>query len=235
MAVAYDASSKAVGQTGTFSWTHTPAGTPKGILVFIFNLDASADNNSGVTYNGLTVPAVTGGLAQDTVGEPCFCKAWFLGSSVPTGAQTVQATCSGGNMCGVATTVTADTDTEIYLPGIVLLQGDQAVSEQSVNDGSPGTNSTRFAGLATGLNSLPSAGANSTVIQSSDEGVMGISAVRENTAGQGSRSIGWSGSSDDVAAVHLAIREIIAAPPNYPGPAMRIYQTLQAVKRGSSF
>ena len=211
MAVAYDASSKSAGfSTSTpINFTHTPVGTPAGVAVLVACDSTGTDSVTGATYGGSSLTAVSGGFAQDTAGEPGFCKLYFLGSSIPTGARTVSVSTTGSpNIVCVCITVTASTTTEVYTAGIVLLQGDGTLAEQSVDDGSPGTNSVRFAGMFTGLSTPPSAGASSTVIQSEDDGVLGASFVRETTAGQGSRSVGWSsGTTDDRAAVHFAIRE----------------------------
>lgn len=212
MAVAYDASSYIGNQSNNFNFNHTPVGTPKGVLVFVNNIDTGdfSDNNSAVTYGGVSMTAVTGGFAQDTVGEPCAIKTWFLGSSIPTGLQSVAVSTTGGlTMSACCITVTADVDTEYT--GVFKLEEDTTLSEQNIDDGSPGTNSVRFAGISSGRNTPPSAGTNSTVVQSDDYGVTTVSYVRETTAGQGSRPVGWSdGVLDDCAAVFLAIREISA-------------------------
>jgi hypothetical protein len=219
MAVAFDAASEShTGTTGSqseasFSWTHTPSGTPKGVLVFTITSDLTGDIISAVTYGGTSMTAVTGGLATDAAVEGGHTKAWFLGSSVPTGAQTVQVTRTNNTdvAYAVAITVTASADTEPT--GVVLLEGDQALAEQNVNDGSPGTNSLRFAATLAGGNNVPAAGATSTAVSlhSIALGPRTLSTVRESTAGQGSRPVGFSeGVSDDVAAVHLAIREVAA-------------------------
>lgn len=218
MAVAWDSQSEShTGTTGSvsegsFSWTHTPSGTPKGILVFTFT-NFSADIISAVDYGGVAMTAVSGGYAVDTATEPGDCKAWFLGSSIPTGAQTITVTRTNNASTAYAAchAVTASGDTEIYLPGIVLLQNNGTFAEQNVDDGSPGTNSLRFAGAHSGNSSQGIAGANSTLDVASciDYGVSVNVTVRETTAGQGSRPVGFSyGTSDDRAAVHLAVREI---------------------------
>ncbi len=216
MAVAHDASSEShTGTTGsvseaTYSWTHTPVGTPKGVIVFAYVIDA-VDQVTGVTYGGTAMSAVSGGNAVDTANEVGRCKAYFLGSSVPTGAQTVEVTRTNGVSTHYATcsTVTASGDTEVYTSGIVLLQGDQTLAEQNVDDGSPGTNSLRFSGLYSGHTNPGAVGANSTLAHQIDLGSFSCNTCYETTAGQGSRPIGWTnGVSDDVAAVHLAIREV---------------------------
>lgn len=219
MAVAWDSQSEShTGTTGSvsegsFSWTHTPSGTPAGILVFTFT-NFSIDIISAVDYGGVAMTAVTGGYAIDTATEPGNCKAWYLGSSIPTGAQTITVTRTNNTTVAYAAchAVTASTNTEVYTPGIVLLQNNGTFAEQNVDDGSPGTNSLRFAGANSGNSSQFIAGANSTLNVASciDYGVRVCVTVYETVAGQGSRPVGFSyGTSDDRAAVHLAVREVV--------------------------
>lgn len=164
------------------------------------------DHISGVTYGGVSLAAVSGGFAVDTSGEQGMCKAYFLGSGVPTGAQTVQVTTTSGGYNAGAITVTSVGDTQAT--GAVLLQGDGTLAEQSVNDGSSSP-SMRYAAGFTGLNTPPSVGSNSTSLFSDDNGTDSSVICRETTAGTGSRSVGFSsGTTDDRAFVHLAIREI---------------------------
>jgi hypothetical protein len=217
MAVAFDAVSEdpATGYrtSSSASFTHTPSGTPKGVLIFVVRQGGSIDDITSVTYGGVTVPAVSGGLAADTTGELGLCKAFFLGTGVPTGAQTVAVSYGANAHYVVCITVTASLDTEIYTSGIVLLQEDGTVAEQSVGDGSPGTNSLRFVGGFSGLSAFPGVGANSTALVDNSVGLAtSAGAARETTAGQGSRSVGFStGTTEDRAYVHLAVRELGAA------------------------
>lgn len=194
----------------SFSWTHFASGSNNsGVVVFTF-VNANADDATSVTYGGVSMTAVTGGRAVDTTTEPGDCKAWFLGTGVPGSDQTVTVnrTNNANVMYAIAMSFQAGSDTETN--GVVLLQGNQALAEQSVTDGSPGTNSLRCAGVNSGLATHPAAGASSTEIHFFPDtpGSRSISAVHETTAGQGSRSIGFSAATDDVAAVHLAVREI---------------------------
>jgi hypothetical protein len=221
MAVAFDATSESHSGTtpstseSSFSWTHTPVGTPAGVLVFTFSQTAS-QICTAVTYGGVSMAAVSGGAAVDTAGETGACKAWFLNNSIPTGAQTVAVTRNNtaDEAYAIAITVTSSGSTAVYTSGIVLLQEDQTLAEQSVNDGSPGTNSVRFVGLSSGgVSPTAVAGSNSTLL---NELIFGstyyFGAVRETTAGQGLRSVGFTRTgSDDVAAVHLAVYEVAAS------------------------
>ena len=216
MAVAHDASSKSSGTStneASFTWTHTPSGTPRGVLVFTYaKASGPPDDALSVTYGGVSLTAVSGGRAADTAGEPADCKAWFLGSGIPTGAQSVvvNRTNNSTSMHAHCATVTAATDTGTGTP--VLLQGDGTLAEQSVDDGSPGTNSVRYAGLYFGDLAEPTIGANSTSLQNAFFGFDATSNLaRETTAGQGARPVGFTDtSSDDRAGVHLAVKEVVA-------------------------
>ncbi len=202
----------------SFSWSHDGAGSGvKGVLVLVFQLNASANDVTSVTYGSAGLSAVSGGSAADTVGELGRATAYFLGASVPQGTQTVvvNRNNNANTMYAVAATVTAGGDTEVHLAGIVLLQENQVPAEQSVTDGSPGQNSVRYAGGFYG-NPVISAGANSTLLHDLDTASQSGIAVRETTAGQGSRSIGLTALTDDFAAVHLAIKQSAAASANGP-------------------
>jgi len=221
MAVAYDATSEShTGTTGSvsqasFTWNHTPVGTPRGVLIYVINSGpTSADNVTSVTYGGTAVPAVTGGAAVDTATEPGRAAAYFLGSGIPTGVQAVVVNRTNNTdvLYAVMATVTAAADTEVT--GIVLQQENQTPVEANVTDGSPGTNSVRFGGAHNGGSANPVAGANSTNINGIQFAARGAGMVRETVAGQGSRPVGFStGAADDWAAVLLAVREAVAATP----------------------
>jgi hypothetical protein len=193
----------------SFSWSHGGAASGvKGVLVFTFDINTTNDNVTGVTYGGSALSAVASGSARDTASEPGGAKAWFLGSSVPQGTQTVEVTRTNNadGVYAIAITVTAGGDTETT--GTVTVNENATPSEQSINDGSPGTNSTRFAGLYFG-NSTATAGANSTLLHEIDLASQGCLVVRETTAGQGARSVGFTAAgADDLASVYLAIRQV---------------------------
>lgn len=232
MAIAFDAVSESHSDTfgssfeASFSWTHTPVGTPKGILIFTF-VNANADDATSVTYGGVTVNAVSGGRTSTSNsggggGQPGDCKAWFLGSGIPTGSQTVvvNRTNNGNPIYAVAISVTSGADSAVHEAGIVLINSDgSSLSEQSITDGSPGINSLRFAAVNAGFpywNKDPDAGflsdnvlpgnnsiwINNTTLFTGenaigimDYGTRGCGVVRESAAGQGSRSVGFSASS----------------------------------------
>ncbi len=213
MSVAFDAFSASGLLTDTnlsWSFTHTPVGTPKGVVVYTFTDVLTPSNVTGVTYGGVAMTNV--GSAVDSAGEPGTCLAWFLGSGIPTGVQSVVATVdvgNGNNHAGVAVSVTASGNTSST--GVVTEADDQALTEENINDGSPGSASLRFAGVFSGISTGATIGASSTMIQQYT-GVTGgrsFQVCRETTPGQGSRPVGFTGVSDDVAAVYLAVREVV--------------------------
>lgn len=194
----------------SFSWLHTPVGTPRGVTVFVISVSSLGDITS-VTYGGVALSQVA--FAADTNTEQAETWAFHLGSSIPTGPQTIVVNTNslGSNVYAVAFTVTAAKDTEIYVPGIVLLQEDGTLAEQNVDDGSTGVNSLRLAGGFTGINTAVSAGSHSTAGPDFDFGIDVAQTVSETTPGQGSRPVGFSsGTSDDRAFIHLAVREVVS-------------------------
>jgi len=221
MAVAHSATSEShTGTTGStnqasFSWTQLQTGTPQGVLVFVHVLNSATDTVTSVTYGGTALTRVSGGAAVDSAGEPGRTDLFFLGSGLASGNQTitVNRTNNANIMYASAATVTAATETEVT--GIVLLEGDGTLAEQSVDDGSPGTNSLRYAAVFSGLNAAPTIGANSTGLQVIDIGNQTVRSVRETTAGQGARLVGFTAASDDRAAVHVAVRELVVIAPRY--------------------
>lgn len=219
MAVAHDnAVESHTGTTGaasvaSFTWTHNPVGTPKGILVFVVNMDSATGITSSVTYGGVNLIMSTNGVAADTATEAGRCAAWFLGDAAAIAGRSgnaviVNRTNNSNVMYAVSITVTATGDTVLHEPGVVVLQEDGTLAEQSVTDGGSATASVRYAGGMSGLNSVPGVGASSTALQSIDIGNQTAATCRETTAGTGARNVGFSsGTSDDRAMVHLAIRE----------------------------
>ena len=220
MAVAFDAVSEShTGTTGStsvasFSWSHDPVGTPRGVLVYVLTVGPSSLATS-VTYGGTALSAVSGGSASDTAGETGTVEAWFLGASVPTddpATVVVNRTNNGSTVYAVAVTVTATADTEIAGTP-VLLQEDGTYAEQNVNSGSSAA--LRFVGAFQGRNSVPPAGANTTDLGASgqiDFGSFTYTTGRETTGGSGSRPVGYDDAvADDRAAVHLAIAQVAGA------------------------
>lgn len=115
MAVAFDVYTQLGNGTTDISATHTPSGTPRGVVVFVVQGAGGTDEVSGVTYGGTAMTEVAGSPNAKAAAEAGVVYAYFLGSSVPTGAQTVTVTVSGASakVAGCYTvTAAADTTTE---------------------------------------------------------------------------------------------------------------------------
>ena len=230
MAVAFDVATEShTGTTGnasaaSFTWNHTGGASAKGALVFVFSIGALTDTS--VTYGGTTMLAVPY-TAADTDTELGSVRAYYLDNcGTGTKAVVVNRTNNAVVMYAVAYTVTAAGPTEVYQQGVKTKSGSTAIAtaasstgtgtgtlaEDTVTDGSPGTNSLRFMGRYQGTSNVTAAGANSTAPASAagsiDFGLFVIDTFYETTAGQGARNVGGATITDDVAAILLAVREI---------------------------
>lgn len=226
MAVAHDTASES--HTGTvasiseasFTWNHPGAASGvDGVLIFVANMDSDQPQIADISYGGVDVPSASI-VAVDTAIEIMRLSTYFLGTlSIPQGTQAVVVNRNNNTVelwavCITVTCSVAGKVGAIHTPGVVLLEGDGTLAQQLVDDGSPGTNSVRYAGICSGLAAFPPTGANSTALHNFDTGNQTAAVVRETTAGQGSRLVGFtSGTSDDRAAVHLAIKEADPPPP----------------------
>lgn len=207
------------GSASPHTFSFTPSGTPKGILIFTVAAATSIDRfPTAPSYGGVAMSFVSGGYAVDTAGEPGQVKASFLGSGIPSGMQTVSIPhdlTTAATKVALVIELSASGDTAI-VGTPVLLQNDGTLSEQNVNTGSD--TALRFAAAWSGLTAQPSVGANSTNLAFTDPYTnqhsqsASFTACRETTAGSGSRPVGFSsGTSDDRAVVHLAVKEVAAA------------------------
>lgn len=116
MTIAFDAFSNGTnGSTGNISWTHTPTGTPKGVVVFVTQHHNASDQVISVTYGGYTMTRYDAKFQSGDGHGVGAIYAYFLGSSVPSGAQTVYVTVdgTGSKKCAGCYTLTSDNDTAI--------------------------------------------------------------------------------------------------------------------------
>jgi hypothetical protein len=117
MAIAFDAFSNAAANANDHSWTHTPVGTPRGVLVLGVQDTTDLDDITGVTYGGVAMAevALSPKLSNAGSAEASSVYGYFLGASIPTGAQTVAVTTGGGGITKrfAAITVTAAQNTSV--------------------------------------------------------------------------------------------------------------------------
>ncbi len=239
MAVAHDAASESAVSTNaaTFSWTHTPVGTPRGAIVYVLTVgNSGVALDTAVTYGGTAMTLVGSGADTDT--EPAIVRCYYL-DNVAAGAQSIVVTRTNNavQMMGMAATVTAASATQTV--GLVTQGGSSetiganttgtgtaASGSLPINDGSPGTNSVRYCAYYTGAATPLAPGTDSTLLNNHDFTAFGWTMVRETTAGQGIRFVGMAtGTVDDRAAVYVAVREIP------PGPAKAVLVQLHSRRR----
>lgn len=231
MAVAYDTFSNAgefTAATDPKTWTHTPVGTPRGVVVFIQQTGTSADFVNGtVSYGGVALTRVpTNGFAQDTAVEAASVYAYFLGSGIPTGAQTVSIDHDNGifgTKHAMCVTITAAADTEVVASG--KLENDAANPSISLDSGAK--TAIKLFNLYSGQNALANL-SDPTGITRIDTGTTSAKYSADlfcrvygyrTTPGTGSETVGQTATSDDVAMVALAIAEVAstAAGPAFIG------------------
>lgn len=110
MAIAFDAKSQltTTNSSADGNWTHTPSGTPAGVIVMIAQGEGTTDQVVGVTYGG-TAMTRQRRESQAGGGDPTNAYLYFLGTSVPSGAQTVSVDINSTlNYAATCVTVTAD-------------------------------------------------------------------------------------------------------------------------------
>lgn len=208
MAVAYDAVSVAPGGAAV-SWTHAPTGTPRGILVLC---EDQGQNITGCTYGGVAMTAVPGSPAGKATGEAMNVAAFFLGASIPTGAQTVAISGTLTEVFrGVAISLTADDDTEI-VDTDTSINSDSLASPRATLSLS---GRTSFAAMvfASGVNSLTSAPILTgwSGLDGFDSGSQIAAAAKYDTIDSTDVTIGWDQVAEDAVAIGVAIAQVEAA------------------------
>lgn len=206
--VGFDAATESV-RTGTenpYTFDHTPSGTPRGIVLTISHGGTGTDVISNVTYGGVTMTRLQ--TNNDGAIEVGRSYVYFLGSSIPTGTQTVSAGTNGdtADMHFVAYSLTANDDTEsIDADGI---SGDAA--NPSVTLQYTGRVAIAIAALYGG-GSAPSAftpNGNCSTVHDHDLGAFYSESIRQTTPGSSDFAIGGTAATDDVAFSAVAIAEL---------------------------
>lgn len=219
MAVGWRSGNKATFAASVASYTvnlDTSGGRAAGLIFAVTFANAGASIFTGATIGGTNAPEVTGGNASDTTTEPGHVKTYFLDNITQGASVAFTATRTNNTVVAGIYALCFSTAAAAEAFGVVLLQEDGAYAAQSVDDGSPGTNSLRAAcGYYGGATPQPVDAANTTIVGTTqDQTAFGCNCGRETTAGQGARNVGFTQATvDDRAAVHLAIRETPAAAP----------------------
>jgi hypothetical protein len=227
MAVGFVASASSGSQASVASFNIGTLGTGARAGIVFVATHGSNDIITGVTWNGVAMSLLF--KAMDTDTEPGAVEAYFL-DNVTNGIITVSRTNNATVTVGYAASISAASACEAFQT-VTLASTAQNTNadtssggtgpsvEVNVDDGSPGTNSMRFAAAYSGAATPPLQGTNSTNLQVLDSTALGSRFVRETTAGQGSRPVGFAtGTTDDWALVAVAVREVPAPATDDPAP-----------------
>lgn len=217
MTVAFDAHSSTGVITTSPSFTHSPVGTPKGVIVgCIQDVNQSAQIDVGPTYGGTTVPAVAlSPLLHATGLEDARIEIFFLGENIPTGNQTVAATVNGTGsnkifFCITLTAATAKTtieDTSVLDSDVVVDPSVNVTLAAAVNAWIGGVLHSGH-DLITGH--APAAGFTELGLTDPDFGVATVSLVRRdsNGVGAGDFAVGWTAASEEAGIFAFAVKEV---------------------------
>lgn len=217
MTVAYDAVSNATEGTGNLSWTHTPVGTPAGVIVFVTQI-AGGDEVTGVTYGGVAMTEVTGSPNLKATGEPGAVYGYFLGSSIPTGAQTVTVTvdATGTNKAAVAITITAAANTTVQDTDVSI--NSDAATNPSATLALGGNTCFCAEGFFSGINAVgnvtPFADWTSRYEFDFTSQIGGV--YTYDTIAAVDVTMGWTQTSEDAIAIGVAVTESAVVPPVAP-------------------
>lgn len=206
MAIAFDAASHSTAAVANnFSWTHTPNGTPRGVLVFIAQNASGTDDVTGVTYGGTSMARV--GRALHATGETSAVYIYFLGASVPTGAQTVSVTAGASLKDGHCVTVTAATN--MYVLASDFTVSSDSLANPSVTLSLQGRNGFCAIVGHSGQNAVGGTTplTNWTSRDEYDWGQQTSLVYTYDTIGTTDVSAGWTQAADDATMGAVAIRE----------------------------
>ena len=206
--VGFDAFSSVAQGTGNLSWTHTPAGTPKGVIVFVVENDG-VDGVTSATYGGTSMTECTGSPNQHNTGEPGTVHCFRLLSSVPTGAVTVAVTMSDtvtAKRAG-AYSVTSSADTTVVDTDATI--NSDSAANPSVTLSAGGLNIFCAIGFhsgqnqATGITPLTSW----TGSLENDFGSQVAGWYKYDTIGTANVTAGWTQTADDAVMIGIALKD----------------------------
>lgn len=204
----FDAISNSAGGAGSQSWTHTPVGTPRGVWVYCGQV-SQTDEITSITYGGVSMTESAGSPNLLTSGELGASYSYFLGTSIPSGAQTVAMTGTTGavKQC-FAVSITASADTEIVdVDGTI---NSASVTNPSVTLSLSGRTSFAAIGFYSGGDAVTNitelAGWTNRFEGDAGNEVFGLYSY--DTIGSADVAAGWTQTTEDAAAVAIAISEV---------------------------
>lgn len=197
----------------TDPWTFnvTPQGLPCGIILTAIHGASATDHVSAVTYGGVALARVV--TAVDAAGEPGRSDIWFLGSSIPTGTQTVSVDLSS-----------ATTDDFQFCCLVLYANGDMEAIDSDKVEGDIANPSVTLQyggrtamafGALYGGGSAPSSftpNANCVTLFEEDLGVFYAEVISQAIAGSSDFAIGGTSALDDVAFAAAAFAAVTWLP-----------------------
>lgn len=211
MAVSVDLATEDL-RTGTTSpqtFSHGGAASGvRGVILFIIHGTSETDHVSAASYGGSALTRVN----RTSVGtEPGASEAWFLGSSIPQGTQTVSYTpgATTDDIYAVVITLLGSDDLEVVDSDVQT----GVVTNPSITLQYGGRTCMAFGGMYHGESQFAEVltpNANCTLVHDvSSLTASGFGAViRQTTAGSSDFAIGGTCAGDEVAFMALAISEV---------------------------
>ncbi len=205
MALAFDAVTTTPG--GSSSFSHTPVGTPGCAVLVIAGANGAV---TAATYGGTAMTEATASPADVTTGEIAGVidgtSAWILGSSVPTGTQTVAVTGPSSILAAVYT-LTSDEDCE-ELDSDVVESASQANPEVTLSLG--GRSGFVAIGFTSGQDATSGITPRTdwTADQESDVGLITLGNYSYDTIGTADVTAGFDQAADDVQMIAVAVGEV---------------------------
>ncbi len=206
MAIAFDAFTSSNGGTGDYSFSHTPVGTPKGVIVEVV-VNGLVGTVSGVTYGGTAMTEVANSPASNTTGELGGCHCFFLGSGITAGAQTVAVDMLLGTEVSIAgcVTLTANNNTSVVTTAKVE---SNSLQDPSTTLSLGAVTSFCMIGAWSGIGNLTMTPlTNWTDRFEFDFGNQNALIYTYNTIGSTDVTAGYTAGSDDFAMHAIAVRE----------------------------
>lgn len=193
--------------TGDRSFTHTPTGTPAGVVVVIC-ANTNANTVTGVTYGGVAMTLSINVLDATEAGSVYI---YTLGTGVPSGAQTVvlQGCTATAKFCTCSTVTAATSNTVVH-------DSSTASSAAGVNPTLPMTITLpcmSFAGIHSGFDNLFSTinVAGNTEQNNNDYGTTTARTQRRTNVDFGSFTFDYIAGSDDYAYAGVSICEDVGS------------------------
>lgn len=209
MAVDKDAFTAGNATDTTVTVSHTPTGTPRGVIVFAVLDGNGAGQMTGCTYGGTSMTAVTGSPNLKTTGEDCEVACWFLGSSVPTGTQDAVISVDFALPVYVGIyTLTANGDVEV-IDTDVTINADELENPSSTLSLS-GRTCFAAQGFFSGQGNIGNITELTDWTADQEDALTGQVAgfYSYDTIGSSDVTMGWTQTTDDAVAIGIAVSEI---------------------------